>query len=132
MSTMTDSERHALANVVAYSYATEEADAVENCMEDDPRHVYADLVILQTWLEATAKKTAPRKISKYQHCDRHAPWFTGGRRDTLEAMVEGGPGGWTPGCSGGTCRLWPGTDTFCATVCHGELDLDWTTAPEQV
>jgi hypothetical protein len=70
-----------------------------------------------------------RKISKFQICDRHAPWFAGcTRRRTLECFVEGGPGGWTPGCSGGKCRLWPGTDVFDPAVCSGELPLEWTEA----
>lgn len=38
---------------------------------------------------------------------------------------EGGPAG-QRGCSGGLCRLWPGTDIFEASVCRGEMELDWT------
>jgi hypothetical protein len=70
---------------------------------------------------------APRKHSKFQTCERHAPWFAGqGRRRILECFVEGGPGGWSPGCNNGACRLWPGTDVFVAEVCGEEMKLDWT------
>ena len=72
---------------------------------------------------------AARKHTKYELCERHAPWFGGNRYRTVECMVEGGPGGWTPGCHGGKCRLWPGTDLFCESVCHGEMMLDWTVFP---
>ena len=76
---------------------------------------------------STSTRTA-RKVTKTQFCDRHAPWFAlSPRYRKIECMVEGGPGGWTPGCSGGTCRLWPGTDIFTPSVCTGELSLDWTT-----
>ena len=42
-------------------------------------------------------------------------------------MNEGGPGGWSPGCKGGMCRLWPGTDYHVESACYSEMDLDWTT-----
>lgn len=72
---------------------------------------------------------ATRKITKFELCERHAPWFAGSRRRRqIECFVEGGPGGWSPGCEGGTCRLWPGTDLFVPEVCLGELSLDWTKA----
>ena len=42
-----------------------------------------------------------RKHTKYQTCDRHTPWFNyQGRYRTIECFVEGGPGGWSPGCEG--------------------------------
>lgn len=77
-----------------------------------------------------------RKITKIQFCERHAPWFaTESRARKIECMVEGGPGGWSPGCEGGRCRLWPGTDTFEPSVCttragflSESLPLDWTKA----
>ena len=75
--------------------------------------------------------TAARKVSMFEICERHAPWFAGETRlRILECFVEGGPGGWSPGCAGGKCRLWPGRDVFEESVCHGEMELDWTT--EQV
>jgi hypothetical protein len=77
-----------------------------------------------------------RRITKIQLCERHAPWFAGCTRNrTIECMVEGGPGGWTPGCENGQCRIWPGTDTFEASICttragflSESLNLDWTHA----
>lgn len=80
--------------------------------------------------EARAEAVAsdrPRKRTRYVLCDRHKPWFSGlGRYRIIECMNEGGPGGWTPGCEGGTCHLWPGTDIHEPSVCHGEMHLDWT------
>lgn len=74
-------------------------------------------------------KTRERKITKFQLCDRHRPWFSGEtRRRQIECMVEGGPGGWTPGCEGGCCKIWPGRDVFEPSVCHDELPLEWTAA----
>ena len=77
--------------------------------------------------EARASVT-PRKHSRYELCSRHAPWFVGvSRRRALECFVEGGPAGSMRGaCTGGKCRLWPGTDVFVPDVCHAEMDLDWT------
>lgn len=82
-------------------------------------------------METTQPESA-RKRTRYEHCERHAPWFAGlGRYRIVECMVEGGPGGWTPGCEGGRCRLFPGLDLICRTTCErigfGELELDWTT-----
>lgn len=75
----------------------------------------------------TVAAKQPRKITKFQLCERHAPWFAGETRyRKLECMVEGGPGGWSPGCKGGHCRLWPGTDMFTPSYCHEEANLDWT------
>jgi len=70
-----------------------------------------------------------RKHTKFVLCDRHRPWFAGETRyRQIECMVEGGPGGWAPGCEGGECKLWPGADIFEASVCDGgQLPLDWTT-----
>ena len=74
-------------------------------------------------------ETRLRKITKFEICERHAPWFAHATRyRKLECMVEGGPGGWEPGCEGGRCRLWPGTDVFEASVCTHEMALDWTVA----
>lgn len=59
--------------------------------------------------------TRPRKITKFEFCERHASWFAGceTRYRRIECMmIEGGPGGMSPGCEGGCCRLWPGTDIF--------------------
>ena len=68
-----------------------------------------------------------RLHTKIQFCERHAGWFAGlPRYRKIECMVEGGPGGWTPGCEGGECRCWPGTDIFDPAYCTDELDLDWT------
>lgn len=80
----------------------------------------------------TATQTKTRKISKWEICDKHAPWFTGEtRRRIAETFVEGGPGGnrWRGGCEGGTCRLWPGRDYYIEEICDGgELALEWTNA----
>lgn len=79
---------------------------------------------------ATRNLTAARKVTKFQLCDRHAPWFAGNTRyRIIECLNEGGPGGWTPGCEGGRCRIWPGTDYHVESACHGEMDLDWTRRP---
>jgi hypothetical protein len=68
-----------------------------------------------------------RKVTKFQLCERHAPWFDGQTRyRKIECMNEGGPGGWTQGCSGGKCRLWPGTDFHEPSCCSSEMALDWT------
>lgn len=75
--------------------------------------------------------TKERKHTRYQLCERHAPWFDGETRyRKIECLVEGGPGGWTPGCEGGTCRLWPGTDTFSPEYCTEEMELEWTRIAE--
>jgi hypothetical protein len=67
----------------------------------------------------------PRKITKFQICEAHEGWFAGDSRyRKAETFGEGGPGSGPP-CSGDGCRLWPGTDIFCAEVCEGELELDW-------
>lgn len=69
---------------------------------------------------------AERQITKFLLCDRHAPWFaTETRYRKIEVLCEGGPGGAEP-CSGGRCRLWPGRDIFEPSVCHGEMELEWT------
>jgi hypothetical protein len=71
-----------------------------------------------------------RKHTKFQVCERHARWFDGqDRARTIECFVEGGPGGWTPGCKRGRCRLWPGTDFFEPSVCSSEMELEWTHEP---
>lgn len=79
---------------------------------------------------ATRRLNRPRKISKWQFCAKHGPWFEGNTRYRIaECLVEGGPGGMTPGCEGGKCRLWPGRDFYVEEICHGELldeDMDWT------
>jgi hypothetical protein len=78
-------------------------------------------------MPATKTKTA-RKHTKFAYCDKHAPWFNGETRYRIaETFVEGGPGG-MQGCSGGTCRLWPGTDFYVESICHEEMTLDWTEA----
>jgi hypothetical protein len=54
-------------------------------------------------------------------------WFAGETRyRKAECMVEGGPGSMSPGCEGGSCRLWPGTDIFEPSVCSSEMELGWT------
>jgi hypothetical protein len=76
-----------------------------------------------------ATETKTRKGSKWQMCEKHAPWFAGESRYRIaECFVEGGPGGdhYAGGCERGTCRLWPGTDYYAAEYCTGELALDWT------
>ena len=81
-------------------------------------------------MSATRVK-AQRKISKFEMCDRHAPWFAGESRYRIaETFGEGGPwmGEENKGCAGGRCRLWPGRDFYSPAYCDGELDLDWTTA----
>jgi len=68
---------------------------------------------------------AARKETKFQTCKRHG-WMDGlPRYRRAEFFCEGGPSH-NMGCDGGTCRLWPGTDLFCESVCHGEMMLDWT------
>ncbi len=76
----------------------------------------------------TATATRIRKITKTETCNRHAAWFDncGDRSRRIECFAEGGPGSMTPGCSGGRCRLWPGTDFFVPEVCSGEYTLEWT------
>lgn len=73
-----------------------------------------------------------RERSRWTFCDRHAGWFAGESRERIaETFVEGGPGMDPPGCSGGVCRLWPGTDFYTAEYATGgtvEAVLDWTTA----
>lgn len=54
MYVMTDEERTAVAEVVNYSWASEERDAEENGMRDDEGHVFFSLNRLQEWLEKTA------------------------------------------------------------------------------
>lgn len=68
----------------------------------------------------------PRKRTKFQFCDHHEPMFAANtRRRNAETCLEGG---WANGgaCSGGLCRLWPGTDFYTETICHEEWKLDWT------
>lgn len=67
-----------------------------------------------------------RKVTKFQTCEKHADLASLGRYRRAEFFAEGGPAGNT-GCRDGICRLWPGTDLFCAEVCAGEMQLDWTT-----
>lgn len=74
-----------------------------------------------------ASAALPRKVTKYLLCDRHRGWFSGATRcRAIECLAEGGPGGMSPGCTGGHCHLWPGTDMFVVEVCFGEMDLEWT------
>lgn len=69
----------------------------------------------------------PRKHTKFETCTRHH-WLAGlPRRRRAEFFCEGGPAD-ESGCSGGRCRLWPGTDMFDPSVCHEEMKLDWTEA----
>jgi hypothetical protein len=66
-----------------------------------------------------------RKITKFATCERHA-WLMSERRERrAEFFCEGGPADREPGCRGGVCRLWAGTDLFIAEVCVGEYPLDW-------
>lgn len=74
----------------------------------------------------TATKT-PRKRTKFETCERHRWLNRETRRRRAEFFCEGGPAG-QAGCSGGTCRLWPGTDVFDPAVCGAEMVLDWTRA----
>lgn len=74
---------------------------------------------------------APRKHTRMDFCDRHRLAFLSEsvyRR--AEVMVEGG---WAHGgpCEGGRCRLWPGRDYYSEELCHGEMELDWTTTEPQ-
>jgi hypothetical protein len=67
-----------------------------------------------------------RKISKFHVCDHHAGLFAGvGRYRMAEVFVEGGPAGAAPCDQADPCRLWPGTDIFCASICDSEMALDW-------
>lgn len=69
--------------------------------------------------------TKERKRTRFETCDRHR-WLDGETRSRrAEFFCEGGPAG-QAGCRGGLCRIWPGTDIFEASVCHGEMELDWT------
>lgn len=66
-----------------------------------------------------------RKHTKFQTCERHR-WLDGeSRYRRAEFFMEGGPASSTK-CSGGCCRIWPGTDIFHASICTGEYALDWT------
>lgn len=68
-----------------------------------------------------------RVRTKFESCDRHA-WLSGeSRQRRAEFYVEGGPADQS-GCTGGKCRLWPGTDLFEPSVCTSEFPLDWTEA----
>ncbi len=78
-------------------------------------------------MTATRNLTAARKVSKWEFCERHAPWFRGETRYRIaETFVEGGPATDEPGCASGCCRLWPGRDFYVEEICHGEMDLEWT------
>lgn len=66
-----------------------------------------------------------RKHTKFQTCERHGWLGRETRRRRAEFFVEGGPANQAV-CEGGICRLWPGTDLFEASICNGELALDWT------
>lgn len=66
-----------------------------------------------------------RKHTKFQTCEKHAWLDRENRRRRAEFFVEGGPAG-QAGCEGGTCRLWPGTDLFDASITDAEFPLDWT------
>lgn len=71
--------------------------------------------------------TKLRKITRFELCERHAPWFARQTRyRKIECLNEGGPGGWTPGCHTGRCRLWPGTDYHEPSVCDREMEMEWT------
>jgi hypothetical protein len=54
---MNDQQRAALCDLVNYNYPQEEADAVENDMEDHEHHIYYALRILSEWLEGNATTT---------------------------------------------------------------------------
>ena len=77
------------------------------------------------------KLTAARKATVFTTCARHGYLNGGTRNRRAEMFAEGGPAG-DAGCTGGLCRMWAGTDLFCASVCHGEYPLDWTAAPVPV
>jgi hypothetical protein len=69
-------------------------------------------------------ETMTRKHTRFQTCDRHA-WLQGETRyRRAEFFCEGGPAH-NPDCEGGRCRMWAGTDLFCAEVCEGEYPLTW-------
>ena len=56
--TMPDDVRSSVADLVAYSYAEEERDYVQDG-ENRP-HIFTDIQRIQEWLEATATEGAPR------------------------------------------------------------------------
>jgi hypothetical protein len=66
-----------------------------------------------------------RKHTKFQTCERHGGLMSERPGRRAEFFVEGGPAG-EEGCLNGLCRLWPGTDRFDPSICHGEYELDWT------
>jgi hypothetical protein len=53
---MSEEERDALANLVNYSYPSEERDAVENGMEGDPAHIFTAIQLLDAWLKSNAAR----------------------------------------------------------------------------
>lgn len=70
---------------------------------------------------------APRKHTRFKTCKRHQ-WLDAERpRRRAEFFCEGGPAN-EAGCRDGICRLWPGTDLFEPSVCHGEMSLAWVVA----
>ena len=69
--------------------------------------------------------TGLRKITKFQTCTRHRWLDSETRRRRAEFFFEGGPAG-ENGCSGGVCRLWPGTDLCAPDICSSEYRLEWT------
>lgn len=64
---------------------------------------------------------APRKITKFHVCQRHVRLELLSRYRRAEFFCEGGPSG-DPCDSSDPCRIWPGTDLFVESSCHGEAD----------
>lgn len=52
---MNDKQRTAVADLVAYNFASEERDVVEMGQEGDPRHIFTSIQMLQEWLQANAQ-----------------------------------------------------------------------------
>lgn len=63
----------------------------------------------------------PRKHTRFEWCEKHQ-WLKGETRyRQAEYAAEGGPAGKVPGCRGGVCEVFAGTDLFTPSVCTGEF-----------
>jgi hypothetical protein len=66
----------------------------------------------------------PRKVTKFQTCERHEWLNRETRYRRAEFFAEGGPGSDNE-CKGGRCIIWPGRDIFCVEVCDRSF-ADWS------
>lgn len=85
-------------------------------------------------MPATSVKAA-RKHTRFAWCDKHSHLGNNTRYRQAEFACEGGPGWGSPGCRGGVCQVFAGTDFFTATVCFGEFlsqHATWAVPEESV